>query len=156
MINRGTQNRLWNCKNEFQRDDIKVLCVCSAGLLRSPTLARWLSRTFKNVNPRAVGTSSDHALIPVDEVHLRWADVILCADHENFSFIEDALVVLSMNREVHCLSIPDQFGFGHPALEELIEKKFRSLLETLEELKEEEDSPETSLLDLEAINPLKD
>lgn len=123
-----TRNRLWNCKNEWQGDDVRILCVCSAGLLRSPTLARWLHRNFENVNTRAVGTSEDHALIPVDGVHLRWADVIMCADEHNFNFIKEALKVSNSDKEVHCLSIPDNFGFGNKELEDLIAAKFEDLM----------------------------
>lgn len=139
-----SRNRLWNCKNEFQGTDIKVLCICSAGLLRSPTTARWLSRNFKNVNPRAVGTSEDYALIPMDEVHLRWADVILCMDDWNMMYLEAALKSARLEREVHCLNIPDDFGFGNPGLETIVSHNIDQLLETLHAA-----GAETKLLNLE-------
>ncbi len=64
-----TFNRLHNMRNPHQGSNKKVLCVCSAGLLRSPTLAWILSNEPFNFNTRAVGTSSEYALIVLDEVH---------------------------------------------------------------------------------------
>ncbi len=150
-----SNNRLWNCGNSFQGDDIKVLCVCSAGLLRSPTLARWLSRNFKNVNPRAVGTSEDHALIPLDHVHLTWADAILCADAMNFSFVQSKLTEFNMDREVHCLNLPDDFSFGDPILEDRISIKIDLLMSILRGMQTEEDVQETCLLQLEKLTKEK-
>lgn len=125
-------NRLWNCHNPHQGTDIKVLCVCSAGLLRSPTLARWLVRNFKNVNPRAVGCEAGHALIPLDQVHLEWADVILCADDWNLNSVYNELNSLEMKKEIHCLNIPDAYAFGDYRLESIIKSKFEMLLSELE------------------------
>jgi predicted protein tyrosine phosphatase len=75
----------------FQGSDLRVLCVCSAGLLRSPTMARVLTSRYSYVNPRAVGISQEYALIPLDKVHLFWADLILCADSDHFEFVKAAL-----------------------------------------------------------------
>jgi predicted protein tyrosine phosphatase len=88
LINR---NRLANCENEYQGSFMRVLTVCSAGLLRSPTIARVLTRDFDNVNTRAVGTSSDYALVPLDMVHLKWAHLIICANDEVMRFVNLAL-----------------------------------------------------------------
>ena len=48
-------NRLGNSKNPYQGDFKKVLCVCSAGLLRSPTAAWVLSNAPFNFNTREIG-----------------------------------------------------------------------------------------------------
>lgn len=118
-----TRNRLGNVKNEHQGSDIKVLCVCSDGLLRSPSIARILCRDFENINPRAVGISEEFALIPLDVVHLSWADLIVCAEDTHMWFVESALDAANIKREVISLGIPDMFDFGDPELEEMIRKK---------------------------------
>ena len=48
-------NRLGNSRNIYQGKDKRVLCVCSAGLLRSPTAANVLHKEF-GYNTRACGS----------------------------------------------------------------------------------------------------
>lgn len=126
-----TRNRLSNATSPFQGSDLKVLCICSAGLLRSPTMARLLARNYTNVNPRAVGTSDEYALIPLDEVHLFWADLVLCADSDHFEFVKAALDLTDFDRDLYNLTIPDKYNFGDAELEKLIQAKF----DKIEELK---------------------
>lgn len=127
----STRNRLANTTNPFQGSDLKVLCVCSAGLLRSPTMARLLSRNYTNVNPRAVGISEEYALIPLEEVHLHWADLILCADEDHFNAVAEILDNTWFSRQAYNLSIPDKYDFGDAELEAIIQGKF----DKIEELK---------------------
>ena len=117
QINR---NRLANCENEFQGSFMRVLAVCSAGLLRSPTIARVLIRDFDNVNPRPVGTSSEYALVPLDMVHLKWAHLIICANDEVMRFVTTALEECKLERKVVHLNIPDMYNFADPELERII------------------------------------
>lgn len=113
-----TFNRLHNMRNPHQGDAKKVLCVCSAGLLRSPTLAWILSNEPFNYNTRAVGTSSDYALIVLDEVQLQWADAVVFVDDGNFQVARYDLAELIDNMEHHVLKIPDMYKFRHPKLVE--------------------------------------
>ena len=62
----STMNRLANTHNPYQGDFKKVLCVCSAGLLRSPSTAFVLSQDPFNFNTIAAGINEDYALIVVD------------------------------------------------------------------------------------------
>jgi len=110
------KNRLWNCKNPYQTDALKVLCVCSAGLLRSPTLANYLHKKY-GYNTRSCGVY-DYALIPIDKVLITWADrIIVCShDHEqivfNFNKIDPTFTIpLVVN-----LGIPDDYSFMDPNL----------------------------------------
>lgn len=106
-----TMNRMHNATNPFQGHVRKVLCVCSAGLLRSPTTAALLTIHW-GFNTRAVGTSSSHALIPVDGVHLHWADDIVVMDKGQESFIQSAMDIANTKETpVHTLNIPDSFVF---------------------------------------------
>lgn len=114
-------NRLWNCKNPYQGQYRKVLCVCSAGLLRSPTAAVVLSQEPFNYNTRAAGIDKDHALIPVDKVLLSWADEIVCMTEEQTNWVQLETQYYELeDREVVCLNIPDSYGYRDPELMELI------------------------------------
>jgi predicted protein tyrosine phosphatase len=113
-----TLNRLHNMKNPHQGNAKKVLCVCSAGLLRSPTLAWILSNEPFNYNTRAVGTASDYALIVLDDVQLQWADAVVFVDKDNHAMARYEHAELIDNMEHHVLKIPDKYEFRHPKLVE--------------------------------------
>lgn len=107
-------NRIANSKNHYQGQRKKVLCVCSAGLLRSPTLAWILSNEPFGYNTRAVGTSQEYALIPMDDVHVRWADAVVFVDAGNYdavTYADAPMKELVDNMECHVLSIPDKYPF---------------------------------------------
>lgn len=116
-------NALHNCKNPFQGEATKVLCLCSAGLLRSPTLAGELYK--RGFNSRAAGVH-DYALIPVDQVLLSWADAIIFVNKDLKYAIEDQLPA---NTNVIELEIPDQYEFRHPELVKIINNEIDRLLE---------------------------
>lgn len=121
-------NRLANCKNEFQGAHKKVLCVCSAGLLRSPTAAVVLSAPPFNYNTRAAGCVPEYALVPVDEVLLKWADEIVCmepAHAERLKYmIENSDINMGEYKEIILLEIPDNFEYRSPELMKLIEERY--------------------------------
>lgn len=114
-------NRMWNIKNPYQGNALKVLCVCSAGLLRSPTTANVLHKKY-GYNTRAAGVDTDHALIPVDEVLLEWADQIVCMENTHRQYIlnnfnaDDAKIVV--------LGISDSYGWNEDPLPDLILKSY--------------------------------
>jgi predicted protein tyrosine phosphatase len=105
-------------KNPNQGPAKKVLCVCSAGLLRSPTLAWILSNDPFNYNTRAVGTSNEYALIALDEVQLQWADAVVFVDDNNYITACYEHKELIDNMEHYVLEIPDIYEFRHPKLVE--------------------------------------
>lgn len=107
-------NRMWNIKNPHQGKRKKVLCVCSAGLLRSPTVAWILSNDPFGFNTRAAGIDADHALIPVDEALLGWADEIVFVER---SVADRALSMFDLTGMIfNVLDLPDQFAFRDPEL----------------------------------------
>lgn len=124
-------NRLGNCKNPYQTPVKKVLCVCSAGLLRSPTAAVVLSQEPFNFNTRAAGITSEFALIKVDDVLLTWADEVVCMDHIQRSELERQLKALGMDTPVLVLNMPDQFRYRDPALMRLIAEAYTLELERI-------------------------
>ena len=113
-------NALWNCKNPYQGDYKKILCVCSAGLLRSPTIAYVLGEM--GFNTRAAGIY-DYALISVDDVLLDWADVIVTAEEEHKNHLTH-MYNLS-NKKIISLNLPDKYPYRDPELVELIKQRWK-------------------------------
>lgn len=118
-------NRRVNCKNWYQGSYKKVLCLCSAGLLRSPTAAMVLSQAPYNYNTRAAGLAEEFALIPVDRVLLEWADEVVCVGGKEQG---QQLTLLLEKYDVHvtvkCLNIPDSYAYRDPELIELIRTRY--------------------------------
>ena len=117
-------NRLGNCKNPYQDDYKKVLCLCSAGLLRSPTTALVLSQEPFNFNTRAAGLEKEFALIPVDEVLLHWAEEIIVMTEDHLDEVKELLSTLNLKTPVIHLGIPDSFMYRDPELMKLIKERY--------------------------------
>lgn len=124
----GLMNRLANCKNRYQGDAKKVLCVCSAGLLRSPTAAIVLAQEY-GYNTRSAGCNPDYAMIPVDDVLLTWADeiVVMEDDHaERIKKIASNGLGNIIDKPLTVLNIEDRYAFGDPELIRLIKEKYKT------------------------------
>lgn len=124
----STMNRLGNAFNQYQTTARRVLCLCSAGLLRSPTAANVLHSEF-GYNTRAAGVSEEYALIPVDEVMLAWADEIVCVekkvDNTLRSFMKEDYAAIS--KKITVLNIPDSYEWGDPTLKSMILEQYREV-----------------------------
>ena len=119
-------NRLYNCKNPYQGGYKKVLSVCSAGLLRSPTIAYVLSQDPWNYNTRACGIH-DYALVLLDDVLLTWADEIITVDSTIEYMIKERLKKLNLNTPLYNLDLPDIFGYRDEDLISLIKEKYEQI-----------------------------
>lgn len=119
-------NRLGNCQNKYQNaaQHKRVVCVCSAGLLRSPTAAVVLSQAPWNYNTRAVGIVPEFALVPLDEVLLNWADEFVCMTEEQSLAVECMLSNAGLKTPIVCLHIPDNFPYRDPELMALITERY--------------------------------
>ena len=82
-------NALHNVTNPYQGKDKRVLCLCSAGCLRSPSCATILQKKY-GYNTRSAGVS-DYALIPVNTALLKWADEIICVEQDVFDTLMNDL-----------------------------------------------------------------
>ena len=121
-------NQIANTQNPYQGDAVKALCVCSAGLLRSPTIAKVL--TERGYNTRAAGMSQEYALIPVTPALIAWADEIHVVAEQEDALL-DAIIeakaavggfVSFKYPEVHVYDIPDCFPTFDPELIRIIEE----------------------------------
>lgn len=118
-------NRLSVVKNPYQGKSTRVLCVCSGGVLRSPTVAWILSNDPYNYNTRSAGTE-DYALIKVDEALLEWAEGIVCMETHHETKLKALLKELKLAKPVVCLNIPDTHAFRAPKLVELINAAYQA------------------------------
>lgn len=121
-MNATRKNALWNCKNPNQGDFLKILCLCSAGLLRSPTIV-WVLTRETDHNCRAAGVN-DYALIQCDEVLVEWADLIICSDSDVWNTFKNNF---NTDKEPLNLNIPDNFNYREPELIKLIETELEKL-----------------------------
>lgn len=117
-------NRLANNKNRFQGDAKRVLCCCSAGLLRSPTTAVILSQEPYNYNTRAVGVSTEYALIPIDEVLVDWADEIVVMEPWQAEDVRHQFRNEVKGKEIICLNVPDKYPRMDEELVAFIKKAY--------------------------------
>ena len=117
----------------YQGNAKRVLTVCSAGLLRSPTAAWLLSNDPWNFNTRSCGYNDEYALVLLDEVLLEWADEVVVMDQKQESVVNNMMKNMNSNRgfefskPVHVLNVPDNYSFRDPQLVELMLDKFHRL-----------------------------
>ena len=127
------RNQLGVIFNAFQGKHKKVLTVCSAGCLRSPTAAHILSGHPWNFNTRCAGTSSEYAIVPVTEGLIVWADVILVMDEFQQLHINTMQNKLAEEyeafeyKQVINLDIPDNYEYRDPRLLKIMNEKFDEL-----------------------------
>ena len=122
-------NRIANLRNPYQGNEKKVLALCSAGLLRSPTVAWVLSNPPYNYNTRAAGTETDYALIPLDDALIEWADEIVCVNPNNTNTLKwwaEQNDVDLTGKLIVTLDIPDQYRRRDPKLVAIIEKQYQA------------------------------
>ena len=117
-------NRLWNVKNPHQTNAERVLCVCSAALLRSPTCANTLHKEY-GLNTRAVGLETSFALIPIDEALLEWADTVIVMEYGQAEGVDRLCEKYGINTsDIYNFSIPDEYEWGDSDLIELIKQRW--------------------------------
>lgn len=117
---KATRNQLTVAGNQYQTDAKKVLCVCAAGVLRSPTLSFVLHRKL-GFNTRAVGSDIEWALIPISQALITWADEIVFVDMRSFENLDKESIDFIKDVGVECtvLNIPDDYDFGDRTLERM-------------------------------------
>lgn len=84
-----------------------------------------LSQDPYNFNTRAVGMDKNYALIQLDEVHLHWADEIVCAEFEQSDQIYKMLTELKIDTKIVNLCIPDSYDYRDPVLCDLIRNRYK-------------------------------
>lgn len=124
---KGTRNQLFNIHNMYQGKTKKVLCVCSAGLLRSATLQNFLIKEY-GYNVRNCGTVESYALIPISEALVRWADEIVFVNEKNYSDVEKELLDMESADKCYILNIPDNYSFNDKKLIAECRKQYKEIV----------------------------
>lgn len=104
--------------NPYQKQQTfpRILFICSAGLLRSPTAAFVASQM--GYNTRAAGCEH-YALVPTTEQLIAWADkVFVMTEDQKERFYK-------MNDKVKVLGIKDDYEYRSTELVEQLKVKFK-------------------------------
>lgn len=115
-----------NFVNRYQGDYKKVLCVCTAGLLRSPTAAWVLSNDPYNYNTRACGIEKKYALIHLNEGLIFWANEIVCMNNDIYEELNFLYPTQIESKQTLNLDIPDNFAYRDEKLIEMIKEKYNA------------------------------
>lgn len=122
-MQKSLRSQFMNADNVYQGTTKRVLCACSAGLLRSPTIANVLQSDYE-YNVRACGTDPSYALIPISEVLVEWAHIVVFANKENYN---DVKADYPESLPYVILDLPDSYGYNDPTLVEIVRRKLRTL-----------------------------
>ena len=124
---KANKNQLANIENNYQTKAKRVLCVCSAGLLRSPTMANVIFREF-GFNTRSCGTAKGIALIPITEALITWADEIVFSNREAMDYLtEEELDIVKEKQTI--LNIPDHYDWNEKGLVDKILNQYDDIKE---------------------------
>lgn len=138
MILKSPMNALHNVTNPYQGKEKRVLCLCSAGILRSARLAQILQQDY-NCNTRSAGVA-DYALIPVSTALLEWADEIICVEQEvDVQLMNDIRLLVNqglwveedideIRRKTITLNIPDIYERMNPTLQRIIIEQYEEAI----------------------------
>lgn len=138
MIIKSTMNALHNVTNPYQGSEKRVLCLCSASLLRSQTLATVLYEKY-GYNTRSAGVS-DYALIPVSTALLKWADEIICVEQEvDVQLMNDIRLLINqglwveedideIRRKTITLNIPDIYERMNTTLQRICIEQYEEAI----------------------------
>lgn len=111
-------NRIRDCRdgvvaNPYQGKDKRVVFVCSMGILRSATGARLYAHKY---NTRSAGTWEDHALTPLTQRLIDWADELVFVNDHNWQAAKEKFGPGEWRQKSKVLDIPDTYEHMHPEL----------------------------------------
>lgn len=120
-----SRNAAGVCNNTYQGDAKRVLTVCSAACLRSPTAAVVLNQEY-DYNTKAAGVSLEYAIVPVTGRLLMWSEEIVVMENWQAHEIIGMLEIMHIDRPVVCLNIDDDYSYMQPELVELIKERYEA------------------------------
>jgi predicted protein tyrosine phosphatase len=100
---------------------MKVLFICSANKLRSPTAEAVFSR-YEGIEASSAGVNVD-AKTTVSADLVEWADVVVTMEQHHASFLQERFGYLLRRRRVAVLGIPDHYQYMDPELVRLLKEK---------------------------------
>ena len=106
---------------------LKVLFVCDANRLRSPT-AEAIFTGRPHVDVKSAGLAPQ-ATAPLKVDLLEWADLIFVMEKRHRNIIQSRFKEIYQHKRIVCLYIPDDFEFMDPELIALLEERVTPYLE---------------------------
>ena len=100
---------------------MKLLFICSANVLRSPT-AEAVFSAYPGIEAQSAGTNHD-AETPISGDQIEWADLIFVMETIHRKKLQQRFCTLLRRRKVVVLAIPDQFAYMDPQLIKILKKK---------------------------------
>ncbi len=106
---------------------LKVLFVCDANRLRSPTAeAIFTGRPYLEVKSAGL---AKQATVPVSIDLLEWAELIFVMEKRQRNILQSKFKEIYQRKRIICLYIPDDFEFMDPELISLLEERVTPYLE---------------------------
>ena len=104
----------------------RLLFICSANKLRSPTAEHVLS-TWSNIETDSAGlnASADQQL---STEQVEWADIVFVMEKTHRNKLTKKFRKYLKNKRVICLDIPDEYEFMDPILVRLLEARVSRFL----------------------------
>lgn len=117
--------------NIYQGPSERLLFVCSAGILRSPTGAA--IGVQMGYNTRSCGSNYNYALIPISVNLVHWAHKIIFVNEENYlqsldNFFGDVETCNMIKNKSLVMDIPDEYNYMDPKLVSIFEKELICLV----------------------------
>lgn len=121
----ATRNQLGNIGNKYQGNYLKVLFLCSAGLLRSATACHTFAQEPYNWNTRSAATNEEYGLNIVNEALLAWADVVFYMEDTHLYYLKNVFheypeILGDYLHKCINLNIPDNYSYRDPTLVQML------------------------------------
>jgi predicted protein tyrosine phosphatase len=100
---------------------MKLLFVCSANALRSPTAEAVFSH-YEGIEAASAGINAD-AETPVSADLVEWADVVVVMEQHHARFLQQSFGYLLRRKRVAVLGIPDKYLCMDPELVRILKEK---------------------------------
>jgi predicted protein tyrosine phosphatase len=104
-----------------------ILCVCLAGLERSPTLASLLSQDPYFFNTRSCGVLADFALIPLTQKLIDWSDTVCFLNQDVWMNAQDLFDL--DNKNILLFEVDDDYGFMNQELIDILDHQLKWFLD---------------------------
>jgi predicted protein tyrosine phosphatase len=108
------------------KERLNVLFICTFNKMRSKT-AEVIYKDDKRFEVKSAGVD-EYAEVPVNPELLIWADYIVVMEEFHRKWLRLNYPLISSNKEILCLGIPDEFDFMDPLLVFLLKEKVESIL----------------------------
>ena len=105
---------------------MKLLFICSANLMRSPTAEKIFS-SHEGIEATSAGINAD-AETPVSADLVEWADVVVAMEQHHARFLQENFGYLLRRKRVAVLGIADRYEFMDPELVEILKQKIEPQL----------------------------